>query len=1528
MLIVMAKDFKTTAEIPVPKRLIDQIIGQEKGVEIIKKAANQKRNVLLIGEPGCLVGDERIVLGNGTIAKIGELGNEHLQKLSIDVRTGEGGWKKAEATVFHYYKNQPIIEIITESGKSIKGTYNHPLRCFKGISREYLWKRLDEISVGDKVAAVTSIPCRTKKLVKTNFKKLNRTYGPNFYGKLPQKVTPELAAVIGYVLGDGWIRDTSVEFLVAEPEKDILPPLVKLCKSLFEIEPKVKGRLPAERNVKMYTVSLYSKDIAHNLCFLREKRVPELIFKSGNAVVASFLKWLFEADGTVLNAGRGKRMVGLRAKDIELLRDVQILLLHFSIHSRITFAGGNGYYLMIRRGNDIIKFARSIGFASKKKTTILRKLAADAKKFARVKGQRFEKIKKIIHHPPQDVFDIEVPKCHRFIANGLISHNTGKSMLAQAMAELLPIEKLQDILILPNIADKNNPKVLVTPAGEGKKILENEKKKSLELESMNELKPSTSMLLFISLLFTLSIVAALYLKLFSDIILAAFIIIGGIFLAILIFASAFTTGLKNMRMGGREEETTPKLLVDNSNKTIAPFIDATGAHSGALLGDIRHDPFQSGGLGTPAHLRVECISPDSLVFLENGDVKKVEDLIKNEFVVNFRKIDDAEIYYLDRVKVLGEKDFKVTASKLYRIIRRKNSEQMLKLRTTSGDELKVLPTHPIAVFKGGEITYELAKNIPSHATIIRPRIIRTLGINPKAPIFERALAHNSAHLQLEEELNEDSCYWLGGMLSDGDFSSMQFCSSSENLCSGMSDSFCKFTGLKPKIYRRNNGYFFTSYGLKEVEELVYSLGLKSKKAHEKAIPEQFMGMPANLSAALLAGLFDGDGCITEEGELSYSSVSKELAFQVRNLLLQHSIQASLKISNNTKWNKRPLFIIRAHGYDPLTKFLEDIPIKRENLKKNLLHFLSKTNKSKTFKRRSVPEINDFIEELRKDLYLNQDEVVPKRGYTNYKEYAPSIEKLKEMLLVFKKRFDELSAFSVIASNGSWTELKKIAKELHLGYRKVGKLSQSGYDFRYEKNLDSFRNFFEKTCKVTAINSDVKIKQLEKICEGDIYFDKIDSVTKSTVPEFVYDLTTETGNFFVENFLVKNCGMIHKANKGVLFIDEISTLSPKSQQELLSAMQDKKYSITGQSEMSSGAMVRTDPVPCDFVLVASGNLFDLEKMHPALRSRIRGYGYEIYLNEFIDDNAMDRKKLERFVAQEVVKDGKIEHFTKEAVDEIIFEAKRRAGTKGKFTLRLRDLGGLVRAAGDIAKTEHAKIVTRDHVIEAKKLARTLEQQVADKQIIQKKEYEVFVTHGYKVGKVNGLAVMGTEKGNFGGILLPIEAQVAPALSAREGKIIATGKLGEIAKEAVQNVSAIIKKYKGTDISSYDTHIQFLQTYEGVEGDSASVSVATAVISALENIPVDLSLAMTGSLSVRGEVLPVGGVSAKIEAAIEAGAKRVIIPAANREDVVLSPEKLKKIKILTANNLCDVLSAALKPGKEKDRLIKGILKIVVC
>lgn len=399
------------------------------------------------------------------------------------------------------------------------------------------------------------------------------------------------------------------------------------------------------------------------------------------------------------------------------------------------------------------------------------------------------------------------------------------------------------------------------------------------------------------------------------------------------------------------------------------------------------------------------------------------------------------------------------------------------------------------------------------------------------------------------------------------------------------------------------------------------------------------------------------------------------------------------------------------------------------------------------------------------------------------------------------------------------------------------------------------------------------------------------------------------------------GMIHKAHGGVLFIDEISALSPKSQQDLLTILQEKKFSITGQSEMSSGAMVRTTPAPCDFILVAAGNYNDLDKVHPAIRSRIRGSGYECYMNIDMPDTISNRNKIVQFVAQEVAKDKKIPPFNKEAVDEIIFEAKKRATRKNSLTLKLRELGGLIRTAGDLAIEKGLNVVTRDVVISAKDSAKTLEEQIVNKMMIVKKDYDIIKTKGAVTGRVNGLAVMNETDA---GLLLPIECEIAPAQSNTQGRIIATGQLGNIAKESVDNVSAIIKKITGKDISNYDIHVQFLQTYN-VEGDSASISIATAIISVLENIPIKQSVAMTGSLSIRGEVLPIGGVTAKVIAANKAKIKTVIIPESNKEDLVLPPEVLKETEIIPVKSIWEVIEHAFKDTKKKEEMLLKLKKI---
>ena len=387
------------------------------------------------------------------------------------------------------------------------------------------------------------------------------------------------------------------------------------------------------------------------------------------------------------------------------------------------------------------------------------------------------------------------------------------------------------------------------------------------------------------------------------------------------------------------------------------------------------------------------------------------------------------------------------------------------------------------------------------------------------------------------------------------------------------------------------------------------------------------------------------------------------------------------------------------------------------------------------------------------------------------------------------------------------------------------------------------------------------------------------------------------------------GAIHRAHKGVLFIDEINSLEYQSQQSLLTALQEGVFPITGQSERSSGAMVRTEPVPCRFLMIAAGNLDAMQYMHPALRSRIRGYGYEVYMTETMDDTAENRGKLVRFIAQEVKNDGKIPPFDPSAVSEILREARRRSGRKGHLTVKLRDLGGLVRVAGDLAIKEGSSTTTLRHVLDAKKIARSVEDQMADEYIRRTRDYDLTIVEGTLVGHVNGLAVVG----NDGGSVLPIAAEVTPAQGA--GSVVATGGLKEIAQESIKNVSALIKKFSGADVRKMDIHVQFVGTYN-VDGDSASVTMATAVISALEDIPVRQDVAMTGSLSVRGDVLPIGGVTYKIEAAAKAGIKTVIIPQSNLNDVLIEDQYADMVSIIPVTRIEEVLRYALVPKNKAE------------
>lgn len=1109
---------------------------------------------------------------------------------------------------------------------------------------------------------------------------------------------------------------------------------------------------------------------------------------------------------------------------------------------------------------------------------------------------------------------------------------TGKSLLAQAMAELMPREDVEDVLVYPNANNENQPLIRVVKTYPGyeylkkhpelmryysirerpmiKKYSENGRKDLLpdllrkglgrRISTVRKAQdkpsgpPSASLLLLLGIILIAIVFFAEIEENIKWLIIAVALGLGFLFII-----SNATAGLSKRL--NPFEQSHPKLIVDNTGKKTAPFIEATGARAGALLGDCKHDPLQT-------------IFSHTIVYKREGD-KLIPVLIKNlvdELMKKYpNRIERDEKYEgivlpeEEFIYVLGYKNGQVKPVRVYCVNRRLYNGKMYNIRD-SNNRVIVTPEHKVYV-NGKYIEAEKLEGkeiltLHSEPIITRHDIIRTFS---------------------EEDQKDTYSYYKFIKIKQ------------ENPSFGYK-RIAKMLGIKPGQTRWWNNKTWKPRPVRTIERLE-KLGLLPFTSDNKV---------AQIAARVLGTTF-GDGGIfsTLNGIFLSSSEDDSLTEYAQDLIAIFGEEIGKNFERRISGINNTGRVIWNTNRDIIRFFIAlGAPVGRKN------------------KKLKIPAWIYLNEEIQKEFFgafLGNELCSPKFSEKKQQidEFAVAVAgsyELKENRLELLDAIAKyLNSYGVKTSSniyenefrkGSWVWKLSISKEIE----NVVRFAQF-IPIRYSKNKEErVRTAIERTLD-HKIESSTKMERaqrseryiLQTLRVSKNALQKIKSRQKFTFEDdtidfsgMIYNVTTESGNLFVNGVLVSNSGglgtpahlrvesgAVHRSNKGVLFIDEIASLRLNWQQELLTAMQEKKYAITGQSEMSSGALVKTQAAPSDFILVAAGNLPDLKQLHPALRSRIRGAGYEIYVEDSIEDNKENEDKLVQFVAQEVKKDGHIPHFTREAVEEIIEEGRRLSSRRKKFTLNLRELGGLVRAAGDIAREKKSKFVEHKHVIAAKKIFNPIETQLATKIIERKREYQTVLTTGSAIGRINGLAVLGE---SVSGLVLPIVAEVTPAASRAEGKVIATGKLGTIAKEAVENVSAIVKKYLGVEISHRDIHIQFLQTYEGLEGDSASISVAVAVLSALTNIPIKQNCGMTGSLDVRGKVLPVGGINAKIEAAIESDLQAVILPATNAQDVYLSKGKKKKIKLLPVKNILDVLQNSLEDSPAKKKLIKKMKK----
>jgi Lon-like ATP-dependent protease len=331
------------------------------------------------------------------------------------------------------------------------------------------------------------------------------------------------------------------------------------------------------------------------------------------------------------------------------------------------------------------------------------------------------------------------------------------------------------------------------------------------------------------------------------------------------------------------------------------------------------------------------------------------------------------------------------------------------------------------------------------------------------------------------------------------------------------------------------------------------------------------------------------------------------------------------------------------------------------------------------------------------------------------------------------------------------------------------------------------------------------------------------------------------------------------------------------------------------------------------------------MHPALRSRIRGYGYEVYVNNAMPDSHENRLKLCRFVAQEVVRDGRIPHFERDAIAETILEAQRRSGQRGKLTLRLRELGGLVRTAGDIAAGKGRDAVTAEDVRAAKRLSRSLEQQIAEQALESRRRADTVRPGGELVGLAAGAGLVGTgEVGEPAGLVVPIASAVTPPLSRSGGRIAFGGGIEGSAKVQTELVEALLKTFAGADVGLKDIHVQSVVPQDGVDAGASGLAMAVSALSALEGVAVRQDTVLIGALTVTGELSGVRGVTQQVESAVDVGYARAVVPEANRNDVLLNPLYKDRVSITYARHLTEALEEVLV-GPRKDEVIGGLKEL---
>lgn len=390
-----------------------------------------------------------------------------------------------------------------------------------------------------------------------------------------------------------------------------------------------------------------------------------------------------------------------------------------------------------------------------------------------------------------------------------------------------------------------------------------------------------------------------------------------------------------------------------------------------------------------------------------------------------------------------------------------------------------------------------------------------------------------------------------------------------------------------------------------------------------------------------------------------------------------------------------------------------------------------------------------------------------------------------------------------------------------------------------------------------------------------------------------------------DFTMIKPGALHRANGGYLILLAKDILSnPYSWKSLKRSLLDESVTIDSRAA-SAGALVsqtiRPQAIPIDVKVIIIGDYYTYSVLNAYDEEFQKLFKVMVDFDEEMDRNSENIEKFARFVSTKCQMEG-LSHFTPDAVAILVEHATRLSDDQNKLTSHLKTLGDIIIESDAWANYYKEGIVTHEHVLKAleERKLRANKYEESTMELYKEGVYLIDV-NGFKIGEINGLAVVGSGQYSFG---KPSKITVS-TYQGRQGIINIEREArtsGKIHDKGVMILTGYLGKMFAQDKPlALTASIVFEQLYSGVDGDSASSTELYALLSDLSGVPINQAIAVTGSVNQRGYIQPIGGVNEKIEGYYKVckikglnNEQGVIIPVQNVKNLMLDDEIVDAVR----------------------------------